>query len=65
MKYLLGVDFGGGSCKATMIDTCGEIVAEATKEYPTYYPTPRACEQDPKDWIDALCCVIKSILEKI
>ena len=64
MKYLLGVDFGGGSCKATLIDTCGEIVAEATKEYPTYYPTPRACEQDPKDWIDALCSVTKSILSK-
>ena len=64
MKYLLGVDFGGGSCKATLIDTCGKIVAEGTKEYPTYYPVPRACEQDPADWIDALCAVTKTILAK-
>jgi ribulose kinase len=28
MKYLLGIDFGGGSSKATLIDTLGNIVAE-------------------------------------
>ena len=25
MKYLLGIDFGGGSSKATIIDTNGNI----------------------------------------
>ena len=36
MKYLLGVDFGGGSTKATLIDKTGKIVQENTVEYPTW-----------------------------
>ena len=47
MKYLLGIDFGGGSSKATLIDTMGNIVAENTVEYPTYYPNLGWCEQEP------------------
>ncbi len=64
MKYLLGIDFGGGASKATLIDTNGNIVAENTVEYPTYYPENGACEQDPKDWIAALCDNSHAILEK-
>ncbi len=63
MKYLLGIDFGGGASKATLIDTDGRIVAEHTVEYPTYYPTVGACEQDPADWIDALCKNARALLE--
>ena len=55
MKYLLGIDFGGGASKATLIDTKGNIVAENTVEYPTLHPVPGACEQDPEHWINALC----------
>lgn len=55
MKYLLGIDFGGGASKATLIDVNGNIVADNTVEYPTLYPVANACEQDPKDWINALC----------
>ena len=51
MKYLLGIDFGGGSSKATLIDTNGKIVAESIAEYPTLYPETNACEQNPNDWI--------------
>ncbi len=64
MKYLLGIDFGGGASKATLIDTDGHIVAENTVEYPTYYPVAGACEQDPQDWIDALCKNAHALLEK-
>ena len=53
MKYLLGVDFGGGSSKATLIDTTGNIVAENVVEYPTYYPNLGWCEQSPEDWNEA------------
>ena len=38
MKYLLGIDFGGGASKATLIDEMGNITAESTAEYPTLYP---------------------------
>ncbi len=64
MKYLLGIDFGGGSSKATLIDTSGKIVAESTAEYPTYYPTPDACEQAPADWQRALVENISVLKEK-
>ncbi|MBE7092692.1 MAG: xylulokinase [Clostridiales bacterium] len=64
MKYLLGIDFGGGASKATLIDTNGNIIAENTVEYPTLYPQAGACEQDPEDWINALLKNSKSILAK-
>jgi len=63
MKYLLGIDFGGGSTKATLIDTNGDIVCENTVEYPTYHPTADGCEQSPCDWINALCENTKALLE--
>ena len=64
MKYLLGIDFGGGASKATLIDTNGNIIAENTVEYPTYYPENGACEQSPTDWINALCENCKAIISK-
>lgn len=64
MKYLLGIDFGGGASKATLIDTNGKIVADNTVEYPTLYPENNACEQNPQDWLDALCENSKALLSK-
>ncbi len=64
MKYLLGIDFGGGASKATLIDTLGNIIADNTVEYPTLYPTVGACEQNPDDWIMALCENSRTLLEK-
>ncbi len=64
MKYLLGIDFGGGSSKATLIDVEGNIVAENSKEYPTLYPELGFCEQHPQDWCDALCENTKVLIEK-
>ena len=64
MKYLLGIDFGGGSSKATLIDVAGNIVAENTVEYPTYYPNLGWCEQAPEDWDRALCENVQGLLKK-
>lgn len=64
MKYLLGVDFGGGASKATLIDEYGNIVAENTVEYPTLYPENNACEQSSEDWINALCINTKALISK-
>lgn len=63
LKYLLGIDFGGGASKATLIDTFGNIIAESTTEYPTLYPEAGACEQSPADWIKALCNNTVSIIK--
>ncbi len=64
MKYLLGVDFGGGSTKATLIDTTGTIVAENVVEYPTYYPQLGWCEQAPEDWDRAFEENVKELLTR-
>ncbi len=64
MEYLLGIDFGGGSSKATLTDREGNIMAQSTAEYPTYHPEDGACEQRPADWIEALIKNTNSILEK-
>ena len=63
MKYLLGVDFGGGSSKATLLGENGQVIATSTKEYPTFYPHVGWAEQNPDDSYDALVFNIRSILE--
>lgn len=64
MKYLLGIDFGGGASKATLLSEEGKICATATCEYKTNYPKPGYAEQNPDDWVDATCTNIKSVLLK-
>ncbi|MBE6607981.1 MAG: xylulokinase [Ruminococcaceae bacterium] len=64
MKYLLGIDFGGGSSKSTLIDTNGNIIAENSVEYPTLYPKLGFCEQNPDDWCKALCENTLALIEK-
>ena len=64
MKYLLGIDFGGGASKATLLREDGEIVATNTTEYPTSYPEPGYAEQNPEDWVKATCENITGVLSK-
>ena len=54
MKYLLGIDFGGGASKATLLDENGRIAFAHTVEYETLHPSLGACEQRPEDWLSAL-----------
>ncbi len=63
-RYLLGIDFGGGGSKATLIDESGAIIAESTAEYPTLHPESGACEQDPDDWLAALRSNTHAILDR-
>ncbi|MBQ3219502.1 MAG: hypothetical protein IJB32_02790, partial [Clostridia bacterium] len=58
--YVLGVDFGGGASKATLLDENGKVVATATTEYPTIYGEGGKAEQNPIDWYMAACKNIKS-----
>ena len=64
MKYTLGIDFGGGASKATLLSEKGEVVSTNTVEYPTYYPQNRYVEQNPDDWYKAAKENIKAVLEK-
>ena len=64
MKYLLGVDFGGSSSKATLLREDGVVAATASREYPTYYPENGWAEQDAEDSYNAACANIRELLEK-
>ena len=62
MKYLLGVDFGGSSSKATLLGEDGKVYATASKEYPTYYPQSGWAEQDAEDSYQAMVDNVREIL---
>ncbi len=64
MKYVLGIDFGGGASKVTLLGEDGVIATTATSEYPTYYPKPGFVEQRPEDWYESAKENIKTVLEE-
>ncbi len=62
MRYLLGVDHGGSSVKATLLNEAGQTVVTATEEYKTLYPRERWAEHDPDALYAAFCTVTKRLL---
>lgn len=50
MSAFIGVDVGTGGARALAMDESGEVLAEASAEYPLYSPHPGWSEQDPADW---------------
>ena len=51
MKYLVGIDEGTSSCKTCVFDEDGNLLASASREYPSYYPAPGYVEQDLQEII--------------
>jgi xylulokinase len=64
MKYLLGVDFGGSSSKATLINDGGEIICSAVCEYPMIFPEVGWVEHNPEDIYNSLITNVRTIIEK-
>ena len=60
-KLLLGIDYGTGGCKVTVLDETGAFVGEASTEYITYHDHPGWSEQEPGDWWISL----KASLDKL
>jgi len=58
---LLGIDFGTGGCKVTLIAPTGTVVESASGEYPTAHPHPAWAEQNPSDWYRVMCGVLKKL----
>ncbi len=61
MSVLVGLDVGTGGARAVAIDESGEIVAEASSEYPLLSPRPGWTEQDPADWWEGAKEVLKKV----
>jgi len=49
-QLFTGVDVGTSGVKAVLIDSHGEVIAEAEASYPLATPRPGWTEQDPEDW---------------
>lgn len=63
-RYTIGVDFGGSSSKATLLEDTGRIAATASLEYPSYYPHPGWLEQNADELFEAMHINIRACLEK-
>lgn len=59
-KKLMGIDFGTGGCKATVIDLSGEVCATSFQEYPSMHNSLGWSEQNPDLWIEALITTVNS-----
>ena len=53
--YLLGIDLGAGSLKATLVTDTGRVAGEASAPINTYVPHFGWSEQEPAEWFAALC----------
>ena len=60
-RLFLGIDFGTGGCKVTAVSESGEVVADASVEYPTEYPRQGWSEQNPSDWYAAMCKAVAEV----
>jgi xylulokinase len=50
VSVLVGLDVGTGGARAVAVDQSGNVVAEASSEYPLSSPRPGWTEQNPADW---------------
>lgn len=62
MVYL-GIDLGTSSVKVLAINHLNEIIGEASKEYPIYFPKEKWAQQNPRDWWIQTVKAIKELVE--
>ncbi len=62
MSLLLGIDVGTTGSKALLLEPNGEVIAEATTEYPMTVPKPGWAEQNPEDWWQATIKSVRQVL---
>lgn len=65
MTTLLGVDVGTTGARCLAIDEKGQLVAEASADYPLYSPRPGWSEQRPEDWWEACQIVIGRVASQV
>ena len=60
---LLGIDFGSGGVKLTVMAKDGAVRGESSSEYPTIYPALGYAEQDPAVWWSTLRRAVKDAVD--
>lgn len=62
--YLLGVDLGAGSLKASLVDDQGKTIGEASHPVATSIPQFGWSEQDPEDWVRAFAQAVPAAIAR-
>ncbi|MDH2442931.1 FGGY-family carbohydrate kinase [Amnibacterium sp. CER49] len=62
MGTLLGIDFGTGGAKATLIDDEANVLAYAYREYPIHHPQPGWSEHDAENYWTVACELVQRVL---
>ncbi|MEJ2295569.1 MAG: FGGY family carbohydrate kinase [Candidatus Lokiarchaeota archaeon] len=63
-KYIFTYDIGTSGCKAAIFDTKLQFIAQASKNYPIYYPKEGYAEQDANDFWESVKETTKNLLQK-
>jgi xylulokinase len=61
VSVVIGLDIGTTGARALAVDTSGDVVGEASAEYPLHTPHPGWSEQDPEDWWEATRKVLAKV----
>ena len=61
-EYLLGVDFGTGGAKATVIDDSGTVAGYAFEEYEILTPEPGWSEHDADAYWPVACRIVRAAI---
>jgi xylulokinase len=59
MVQLMGIDIGTSSTKVLVVDENGNVIANASTDYPISNPYPDWAEQDPEWWWNAVKNAVK------
>lgn len=65
MKYLIGIDVGTSATKTVLFDERGEVIAQASREYPMEQPENGWAQQRPEDWRDAVLATLKEVSKAV
>jgi ribulokinase len=63
-NYLLGLDYGTGGAKGSLIDEAGNELGYAFHEYPIIQNRPGWSEHDPNQYWDIACRITKECISK-
>lgn len=63
-NYIVGIDAGTTSIKGVILNTNGDLVVSASKEYTLDTGPNETCELDPEIYWEITCNVIHSLLQK-
>ncbi len=64
-KYILGVDLGTSSIKASLLDLETHSILRESVELSVSYPDSFSAEQNPEDWWKGFCKLISQLRSRV